>query len=234
MKEKPVRIAAAVIALVYIGIQGFQDYVFAQFPSPSSPREELMQGFHPLHLIRSWLMLFAMFGLLFLYLVICSLAAKMNRFWARLAFSGVFIFLFLEIIIRSIELFYIQQYLPEQALKSNDQALPGIIDKMQTFQTIQVSLYFPLIFSALIAYVILFFLFAGGEKVNRLIRFVMAVNILRSLWRLLSDYGNISWLQGSLYNRLYFTLVVLLFGSTAVWLLILKEKQNADVDQPDI
>ena len=227
MKEKPLRLAAAVIALVYIGIQAFQEYVFAQFPSPSSPKEELLQGFHPLHLIRSWLMLFAMFGLLFLYLVICSLAAKVNRLWARFAFSGFFIFLFLEIILRSIELFYTQQYLPEQALKSNAQSLPGIIDKMQTFQTIQVSLYFPLIFSALIAYVILFFLFTGGEKVNRLIRFVMAVNILRSLWRLLSDYGNISWLQGNLYNRLYFTLVVLLFGLTALWLFKVKEKQHS-------
>ena len=227
MKEKPVRIAAAVIALVYIGIQGFQAYVFAQFPSPSSPKEELLQGFHPLHLIRSWLMLFAMFGLLFLYLVICSLAAKVNRFWARFAFSGVFIFLFLEIMLRSIELFYTQQYLPKQALTSNEQALIGIIDKMQTFQTIQVSLYFPLIFSALIAYVILFFLFAGGEKVNRLIRFVMMVNILRSFWRLLSDYGNISWLQGNLYNRIYFALVVLLFGLTAWWLLKKKENGNA-------
>jgi hypothetical protein len=227
MKERPVRIIAAVIALVYIGIQGFQEYVFAQFPSPASPKEELMQGFHPLHLTRSWLMLFAMFGLLFLYLVICSLAAKVNRFWARFAFSGVFIFLFLEIIIRSIELFYIQQFLPEQALKSNEQALIGIIGKLQTFQTIQASLYFPLIFSALIAYVILFFLFAGGEKVNRLIRFVMAVNILRSLWRLLSDYGNISWLQGNLYNRTYFALVVLLFGCTALWLFKKKEEGDA-------
>lgn len=226
MKEKTVRIAAAVIALVYIGIQGFQAYVFAQFPSPADPREELMQGFHPLHLIRSWLMLLAMFGLLFLYLVICSLAAKVNRLWARFAFAGFFIFLFLEIVLRSIELFYTQQYLPEQALKSNAQMLPGIIDKMHTFQNIQVSLYFPLIFSTLIAYVILFLLFAGGEKVNRLIRFVMAVNILRSLWRLLSDYANISWLQGNLYNRLYFTLVVILFGSTALWLLKVKEEQN--------
>jgi hypothetical protein len=226
MKEKPVRIAAAVIALVYIGIQGFQEYVFAQFPSPASPKEELMQGFHPLHLTRSWLMLLAMFGLLFLYLVICSLAAKVNRFWARLAFSGVFIFLFLEIIIRSIELFYTQQYLPQLALKSNEQALPDIIDKMQTFQTIQGSLYFPLIFSALIAYVIFFFLFAGGEKVNRLIRFVMAVNILRSLWRLLSDYGNINWLQGNLYNRIYFAMVVVLFGLTSLWLFKKKEKED--------
>jgi hypothetical protein len=227
MKEKPVRIAAAVIALVYIGIQGFQEYVFAQFPSPATPKEELLQGFHPLHLTRSWLMLFAMFGLLFLYLVICSLAAKVNRFWARFAFSGVFIFLFLEIILRSIELFYTQQYLPKQALTSNEEALIGIIDKMQTFQTIQASLYFPLIFSALIAYVILFFLFAGGEKVNRLIRFVMAVNILRSFWRLLSDYGNVSWLQGNLYNRIYFAMVVLLFGLTAVWLF--KKKENGNV-----
>jgi hypothetical protein len=229
MNVKQIRIAAAVIAMVYIGIQGFQEYVFAHFPSPASPKEELLQGHHPLHLVRSWLMLLAMFGLLFLYMVICSLAAKVNRFWARFAFLGLFIFLFLEIMLRSIELFYTQQYLPALMLKNNEQVQAGIIDKMQTFQTIQMSLYFPLIFSTLIAYVLLFFLFAGGEKVNRIIRLVMAVNILRSLWRLLSDYANISWLQGNLYNRLYFPLVVFLFGLTAFWLFKVKEDQ---LDKP--
>lgn len=227
MQEKPARIAAAVVALIYIGIQTFQWYVFEQFPAPSSPREELMQGHHPLHVARSWVMLFAMFGLMYLYYVVCSLAARINRFWARFAFLGFFIFLSLEFTLRSIELFYIQQQLPEMALKSSEQALPGIIDKMQTFQSIQSSLYFPLIFGAQIGYVTLFFLFARGGKINRIIRVVMAINFLRSLWRLLMSYAGLTWLQqGNWYDKLYLPLVVVQFGLMAFWLFKVKDTGN--------
>ncbi|MBO9561707.1 MAG: hypothetical protein J7621_03000 [Niastella sp.] len=224
MKDRQIRIVAAVVALVYIGIQSFQWYVFGQFPTPASPREELLQGYHPLHVVRSWLMLLAMFGLLFLYYVVCSIAARINHAWGRFAFPGFFIFLILEMILRSIELFYIQQHLPILALKSNGEDLQRIIDQFQTFQSIQQALYFPLIFSGFISYVILFFLFGGGQRVNRIIRFVMGVNILRVVWRLLSDYGHVSWLQGNLYDRIYLPLVVLVFGSMAFWLIRYKEE----------
>ncbi|HVK48037.1 MAG TPA: hypothetical protein VM488_09340, partial [Pseudobacter sp.] len=62
-------------------------------------------------------------------------------------------------------------------------------------------------------------------KVHRIIRFVMLVNILRSSWRLGSDFLNIRWLQGSLYDTVYLPLVVVVFGLTAIWLLRLKNEE---------
>lgn len=220
-----IRKTAACIALAYILIQSFQWYVFAQFPVASNVQEELMQGHHTLHITRSWLMLLSMFGLMIVNITICYIASKINLFWSVIAMIGFLTFFFLEISLRSVELFYTQLYLPQQALHAAPAAMVDILDKFSTFTHIQQALYFPLIFSTSISYVVLFFLFPSTVKVHRIIRVVMGVNILRSLWRISADFLNISWLQGSLYNTLYLPLVVLLFGLTAWWLFTLKEEK---------
>ena len=104
MNLKILRVAAAIIALIYIAIQTFQWYVFEQFKTPASAAEELQQGNHSLHLVRSSLMLAAMFMLLYVRYVICFLAGIYNRFWANLAFICYFIFFMLEVLLRSTEL----------------------------------------------------------------------------------------------------------------------------------
>jgi hypothetical protein len=226
MNIKKLRIAAAVIALIYIAIQTFQWYVFEQFTNPASPAEELQQGNHPLHLIRSSLMLAAMFGLLYVRYVICFLAGMYNRFWANLAFICYFIFFMIEILLRSTELFYTQLALPQKALAVNANDLNGIIDKFQTFQAIQSALYFPLIVSATFSYAILFGLFLSiKQKINWIIRSVLAIDLLRSFWRLSSDYFNVKWLQGDLYSTIYLPLVIITFGPICIWLLKLKDEQ---------
>lgn len=226
MNFKPIRVSAAIVALAYIAIQSFQWYVFGQFTVPASSVEELQQGNHPLHLVRSSLMLTAMFGLLFVRYVICSLAAVSNRFWAILAFISYFVFFMLEILLRSTELFYTQLYLPRQALAANANDLHSIVDKFQTFQTIQSALYFSLILAGTFSYAILFFLFSPAkQKINRLIKFVFAVDFLRSVWRLSSDYFGVQWLQGNLYEQIYLPLVFITFGSICIWLLKVKDEQ---------
>src|SRR5688572_18779248 len=129
MNIKTIRVSAAIIALMYIAIQAFQWYVFSQFKDPASAAEELQQGNHALHLVRSSLMLAAMFGLLYVRYVICFLAGIYNRFWANLAFFCYFIFFIIEILLRSTELFYTQLALPQKALAVNANDLNGIIDK---------------------------------------------------------------------------------------------------------
>lgn len=218
-----IRKTAAGIAIVYILIQSFQHFVFAQFPVASSVQEEMMQGHHSLHIARSWLMLISMFAMLILNITVCYIASTINRFWAIVAMAGYFTFFILEAILRSIELFYTQIYLPQQALHADPAALQEILDKFSTFANIQHALYFPLIFSTSITYFSLFFIFR--PKVHRIIRFVMLVNILRSSWRLGSDFLNIRWLQGSLYDTVYLPLVVVVFGLTAIWLLRLKNEE---------
>jgi hypothetical protein len=226
MNIKILRVAAAVIALIYIAIQTFQWYVFEQFNMPASAAEELQQGNHPLHLVRSSLMLAAMFLLLYVRYVICFLAGIYNRFWANLAFICYFIFFMLEVLLRSTEMFYAQLYLPKKALAVNANEVDRIIDQFQTFQTIQSALYFPLILSATISYAILFFLFLSiKQKVNWIIRSVLAIDLLRSFWRLSSDYFNIKWLQGDLYSTIYLPMVIITFGPISIWLLKLKDEQ---------
>lgn len=217
-----IRRTAACIALAYILIQSFQWYVFAQFPVAANVQEELMQGNHTLHITRSWLMLLSMFGLMIVNITICYIASKINIFWSVIAMIGFLTFFLLEISLRSVELFYTQLYLPQQALNATTTAMEGILDKFSTFTQIQQALYFPLIFSTTISYVVLFFLFPSAEKIHRIIKLVMGINILRSVWRISADFLHISWLQGSLYNTLYLPLVVLLFGLTAWWLLKLR------------
>lgn len=223
-----IRKAAACIAIVYILIQSFQWYVFEQFPTAANVQEEMMQGHHLLHVTRSWLMLVIMFGLLILNITICYIASRINLFWSAVAMAGYFTFFLLEISLRSVELFYTQIYLPDQVLKADPSILQGIIDKFSTFTSIQHALYFPLIFSITISYFVLFFLFPVKVKVHRIIKVVMGINILRSLWRLGADFLNLSWLQGNLYNQVYLPLVILLFGLTALWLFRLK---NAAIEQ---
>lgn len=227
MNIKILRVTAAVIALIYIAIQTFQWYVFEQFDIPASAAEELQQGNHPLHLVRSSLMLAAMFALLYVRYVICFLAETHNRFWANLAFICYFIFFIIEVLLRSTELFYTQLYLPQKAAAVNANELNGIIDKFQTFQTIQSALYFPLIVSATISYAILFFLFPPiNQKVNWIIRSVLAIDLLRSFWRLSSDYFNVKWLQGDLYSTIYLPLVIITFGPICIWLLKFNDKRD--------
>jgi hypothetical protein len=226
MNIKILRVAAAIIALLYIAIQTFQWYVFGQFPIPASAAEELQQGNHPLHLVRSSLMLAAMFLLLYVRYVICFLAGIYNRFWANLAFICYFIFFMLEVLLRSTEFFYTQLYLPKKALAANANEVNGIIDQFQTFQTIQSALYFPLILSATISYAILFLLFLSiKQRVNWIIRSVPAIDLLRSFWRLSSDYFNVKWLQGDLYSTIYLPMVIITFGPISIWLLKLKDEQ---------
>lgn len=220
MNLTTIRKTAAGIAIVYILIQSFQHFVFAQFPVASNVQEEMMQGHHSLHITRSWLMLISMFAMLILNITVCYIASTINRFWAIVAMAGYFTFFMLEVILRSIELFYTQIYLPQQALHADPAALQDVLDKFSTFANIQHALYFPLIFSTSITYFSLFFIFK--PKAHRIIRFVMLVNILRSSWRLGSDFLNIRWLQGSLYDTVYLPLVVVVFGLTAIWLLRLK------------
>lgn len=226
MNFKHIRVSAAIVALAYIAIQSFQWYVFGQFKAPASTVEELQQGNHPLHLVRSSLMLAAMFGLLYVRYVICSLAAVSHRFWATLAFISYFVFFMLEVLLRSTELFYTQLHLPKLALAANANELPNIVDKFQTFQSIQSALYFPLILAGTFSYAILFFLFSPGrQKINRLIKFVFGVDLLRSLWRLSSDYFGVQWLQGNLYEQIYLPLVFITFGSISIWLLKVKDER---------
>jgi hypothetical protein len=108
MAGQRLRNAAAMVALLYVGVQAFQEYVYRTLPTPSSPADELMAGASSLHVARSTLLLFAMFGLLFIFGVIALAGARRRPVLAGAAFLAYVVFFLLEIGLRSTELFWIQ------------------------------------------------------------------------------------------------------------------------------
>jgi hypothetical protein len=214
MAGKRLRIAAAVVALIYVGVQAFQDYVFRTLPAPASPADELMAGAHTLHVVRSTLMLFSMFGLLFIFGVIVLAGARRRPVVAGAAFLSYFVFFLLEIGLRSTELFWIQLQLPAAYAASHD---PALVGQMQTFQAVQGALYFPLGFSTLIGSVLMLFLFEVPPARNWVIRVVFAWNVLRIAARQLTGYAGIPLLPGDVYDAIYLPLVVVAFYVPAAW-----------------
>lgn len=216
MGGKRLRIAAGVTALVYLGIQVFQDYVFRTLPVPATPAEELMAGAHPLHLARSTLMLFAMFGLVFIYGVIALQRARTRPILAGTAFLSYFTFGLLEIGLRSTELFWTQIQLPAAYAATHD---PAILDQVATFQAVQSALYFPLGFSTLIGSVLMLFLFETPPRLNWVIRIAFAWNALRITARTLTGYAGLPILPGALYEKIYlFGVVAAFYVPAAYWL----------------
>ncbi len=78
-------------------------------------------------------------------------------------------------------LFYTQLHLTKLAHQATQETMNSILDKYSTFYAVQSSLYFPLILSNLFYYIIIFFLFPASYRINRIIRIVMGINIIRSL-----------------------------------------------------
>jgi hypothetical protein len=64
------KFGAGIVCIVYILVQTFQWWVFTKAPEPSL-MEDFLFGSEPISLVRSWLMLFSMFGLLYIFFVIC-------------------------------------------------------------------------------------------------------------------------------------------------------------------
>jgi|SRR5688572_5256920 len=216
MGGKRLRIAAGITALVYVGIQAFQDYVFRTLPAPASPAEELMAGAHPLHLARSTLMLFGMFGLLFIFTVIALQRVRTRPVLAGAAMLSYFVFFLLEIGLRSTELFWTQIQLPAAYAAAPD---PAILDQLATFQAVQGALYFPLGFSTLVGSILMLLLFETPPRLNWIIRIVFGWNALRIAARQLTAYAGLPVMPGWLYEKIYFVGVVLAFYlPAAYWL----------------
>ncbi|HWU87167.1 MAG TPA: hypothetical protein VN253_07830 [Kofleriaceae bacterium] len=215
MTNRRIRVAAGVVALVYVAIQAFQDYVYRVMPTPETPLDELLQGAEPLHVVRSTLMLFAMFGLIFVYGTLCAQRLRARPMLAAGAFAGFFVFGLLEIGLRSVELFWTQLQLPVAYAASHD---PAIVDQLATFQAIQGALYFPLSFSTLLGSVALFFLFETPPRLNYVIKAIAVFNILRIGARMMTGYAGVELFPTAAYEQMYLGMVVVFYVPAAYWL----------------
>lgn len=215
MTGQRLRRAAGVVAVAYIAVQGFQEYVYRVLPEPGTPAEELLLGAHPLHLARSTAMLLAMFALVFLYGVICLQRVRTRPVLAGAAFLSYFMFGLLEIGLRSTELFWTQIRLPAAYLAGHD---PAILDQAATFQAVQSALYFPLQLSTLIGAIAMFFLFDAPPRINHVLGAAIALNVLRIATRMLTLYAGIPVFPTGAYENVYFVLVLLYYVPVAYWL----------------
>lgn len=216
MTRKPFRVAAAVVAIVYIAIQGFQEYVFRTVGEAATPAESLALGAHPLQIARSLAMLAAMFGLIFLYGAICLQKARERPVLAGFTFLSFLLFGFLEIGLRSVELFWTQIALPAAYARAPD---PAILDRVAMFESVQQALYVPLGFAVLLGSVLGAWLFAGGRRLDRVIQAVFVFNALRNASRMLTVYAGLPLFPAAAYNAAYYAMVLVFYAPVAYWLI---------------
>lgn len=219
---------AAFVAVTYILVQTFQWWVFEKVPETGNVIVDFVNGGKSLHIYRSWLMLLSMFGLLFLFFTICFDDFSHRKGWRILAFSGFFIFCFLELFIRSIELFFVQGYLVDTYATANTADRAAIIKTVTSLQQLWWALYFPLGLSQLLGSIILVGVYFRSAGIDRLIKAVFLINSLRLFLRMLDSYCHIDIMGTLLNNELYLPLVIIMFGLIAVWL-IKKTKPEVSV-----
>ena len=227
MISKPFKLAAAIFCIVYIAIQSFQTWVFNTLPDESDPVKQLLSGHDPLHITRSWLMLFSMFGMWFVFFTICFSKFEKNKAATILAFTAFSIFCLLEIMLRSTELIYTQIQLPAQYLQTTDpQIQQSILDQVNTFQHIQRALYFPLGLGQIIGSLSIVGYFPN-QGIDRFIKIIFLLNAIRLILRTLGNYFDIDVLGfNSVYITLYLPMVILIEGGKAFWLF--KTAKNAN------
>jgi hypothetical protein len=224
MTSKRFRLAAAIVALSYLAIQAFQEYLFRTIGEPATPAEGLALGGHPLHLVRSTLMLAAMFGLVFLYGAICLQRIRDRPVLAGFTFLAFLLFGLLEIGLRSVELVWTQIDLPAAYARTAD---PAILDQVAAFQAVQHALYLPLGLAVLIGSVLGARLFATGLRIDRVIQVAFAINALRNAARMATVYLGVPLFPTAAYDAAYFPLVVAFYAPVAYWLLHRDDRGSA-------
>lgn len=216
---------AAIFCIIYILIQIFQQYVININPQPSNITEEIIQNSLPLNRWRSFLILISFFLMIYTYTVITFYELKRNILLYFLAFLGFFIFCFLEINIRSVELFYFQMKFPSEFLEAKTEITKThLIENYTLFQSIQYALYFPLLLSQAISSLIISFLFSSKVKINYALKIGFGINALRLFFRLITMYLNLNIIEQ--YNSiLYLPLVIIIFGLLSYWLFNVKDNK---------
>lgn len=223
------RVAAAVVALAYVGVQSFQWYVFEALPPTQDAAQALLQGSHPLNIARALSMLVSFFGLAYLFLVASAIGFRRRPSAALVAFLGFFVFCLLEVVLRSIELFHVFLALPAQFQAATTAAeQSALLAQQALFGSIQHAVYFPLGLSWILGSVLLCYSI-GDQRIDRLAQFGFGLNAVRLVLRQLDVYAFPPSDFDALYEVLYLPLVGLTFVPIAIWLLWRREAPGATV-----
>ncbi|MUV12946.1 hypothetical protein [Noviluteimonas gilva] len=209
------RKAAAWAAIAYIAIQSFQWYAFSVMPAEGTPEASLLAGASTINLARAMTMLSAFFFLFYLFLITCATNVRRAPIASIAAFVGLFVFCLLEVVLRSIELFWVYLALPAKFAAADVAGRADILALHETFYAVQGAVYFPLGLVQLIASVLLAATLRGPWSVWA--RAAFAINALRLGLRMLDVYV-IGPKFDAVYDVLYLPLVYVVFGGIAVWL----------------
>ena len=217
MTSRQFRTAAALVAIAYIAIQGFQEYVYRSLGDAATPAASLALGSHPLHIARSIAMLAAIFGLVFLYGAICLQRVRERPVLAGFTFLAFLLFGLLEIGLRSVELIWTQLELPAAYARAPD---PAILAQVASFEAVQHALYLPLGFAVLLGNALGIWLFASDRPIDRVIQVVFALNVLRNATRLITVYIGWPLFPAEAYSAAYFPMVIAFYAPVAYWLVM--------------
>lgn len=218
--SKNLKLSAAIFSLLYIFIQAYQAWVFKTIPFDPDVAQQLLDGNNPLHIVRSWLMFFAMFGLWFVFFTITFSRFEQNKAVTVLAFTGFSVFCLLEIMLRSTELLYIQIHLPKLYLSTGDELIKKhILNQYTAFYDIQFALYFPLGLSQIIGSLCIAGYFPN-RGIDRFIRVIFLLNAIRLILRSIGNYFHVDIFGfNTVYGDIYLPMVILIDGGKAFWLL---------------
>lgn len=218
---------AAIVCFIYIMVQSFQWWVYSRLPGESDAVKEFLNGAHILHIWRSSLMLLSMFALWYVYSIVCMITYEKQKVYSILAFICFSVFCFLEICLRSTELFYIQLYLPEQYLGYTDTQSRRLVENIvQNFYQVQSALYFPLGLGWMTGSILI----AAGlprSGNNAILIATFSINAIRIFLRMLTVYAGCAILTDNIYSAIYLPVVVITFGLLGIWLLRSHRTGNA-------
>jgi len=212
--------ACLILCLTYILVQTFQWWVFSKAPVENDPATLFLFDAEPASVMRSWLMLLSMFGLLYFHFAISYQNYQTSPVACTIAFTSFFTFFLLEVVLRAIELFYIQIELPREYLQNTLADKEGILSIVSQFGKIQSAVYFPLGISWMVGSFLIGFIFPSSPKFNYLIKIAFWFNGTRIALRCGTVYLSINLFPDDLYGTLYLPMAFIVFGLSAVWLLM--------------
>lgn len=209
--------ACLILCLSYILVQTFQWWVFSKAPEGNDPASSFLFDAEPASVWRSWLMLLSMFSLLYIHFVLSWQNYQANPVTSSIAFTGFFTFFLLEVVLRSIELFYIQIELPREYLQNAAIDKESILSVVSQFSKIQSAVYFPLGISWMVGSFLIGFIFPSNPKFNYLIKIAFWFNGIRIALRSATVYLGLTLFPDSLYGTLYLPMVFVVFGLSGAW-----------------
>jgi hypothetical protein len=222
---------SACILVVCVMIQVFEWFVYAAFaPLNSTLEADLSLSAHPFYHLSSFLMLLSFFALLYPFVVICIHNFTVSPVASVMAFLGFFIFCLFQIYLLSIQVFHMQMGLSWFLNQANGPGVNehGVAERLR-YQELRMSLYFPLIFSQLMASVLLAFTIKMKAKTDMLLKYAFGINALYLAWYLIKMYRSLFYF-GNFYSGIYSPFTIIVYFLLLVWFIINCRKPEQPFD----